>query len=87
VRLAEGDATGILAHLNAKVEAEEAEVAHVKDLLHFRLERLHFTFLCAGDDEVIDVDTDEQDRAPTALSVHRRLVSALLEAHVLERGV
>ena len=34
VCLTEGDAVGILAHLDAEVEAEEAEVTHVEDLLH-----------------------------------------------------
>jgi hypothetical protein len=46
-------------HLDAEAEAEEAEVAHVKDLHHLRLERLHFLFIHAGDDEVIDVNADE----------------------------
>jgi len=38
VSLAKGDATGILTHLDAEVEAEQAEVAHVESFLHLRLE-------------------------------------------------
>jgi hypothetical protein len=53
-------------HLDAKVEAEEAEVAHVEGLLHLSLERLHFSLFRAGDDQVVDIDADEQDRASTA---------------------
>jgi hypothetical protein len=68
------------------VEAEEAEVTHVEDL-HLCLERLHFMFLRVGDDEVVDVDANEQDKVPTAPLVHRCLMSALLEAHVLERSI
>ena len=56
MRLAEGDVTGVLAHFDAEVEVEEAEVAHV---LHLRLECLHSISFSAGDDEVIDVDADE----------------------------
>ena len=72
-----------LAHLNAEVEAQEPEIAHVESLLHGRLELLHLR-ISAGDDEVVDVDPNQQDRAPTAPPVHRRLVRALLEAHLLE---
>ena len=53
--LAEGDTIGILAHLDVDVEIEEAEVAHVEHLFHLHLERLHFSFLHAGDYEVVDV--------------------------------
>jgi hypothetical protein len=74
-------------HLNAEVEAEEAEVTHVEDPLHLCLECLHFSILRVGDDQVVDVDVDEQDRASTAPPVHCRLMSALLEAHVLEHGI
>jgi hypothetical protein len=70
--LAEGDAIGILMHLDAKVEAEEAEVTHVEDPLHLCLERPHFSILRVGDDQVVDVDADEQDRASTA----RRYIAA-----------
>jgi hypothetical protein len=41
VSLTEGDAAGILAHFDAEIETEEAEVTHVEHLLHLRLERLH----------------------------------------------
>jgi hypothetical protein len=59
VSLLKSDSGGVLMHLNAKVEAEEAEVAHVKGLLHLSLERLHFSLFYASDDQVIDVDADE----------------------------
>jgi hypothetical protein len=72
VSMTEGDATGILVHFDAEVEAEEAEVAHVELLLHLCLELHHLSFLSAGDDQVIDVDADERDSAPAALPVHRR---------------
>jgi len=52
VSLTEGDAVGNLAHLDAKVEAKKAEVAHIKLLLHLRLELLHLFLLGAGDDQV-----------------------------------
>ena len=42
VSLAEGDALGILMHLDAKVEAEEAEVAHLELILHGSLETFQF---------------------------------------------
>ena len=76
-----------LVHLNAEVEAQEPEIAHVESLLHGRLELLHLLRISAGDDEVVDVDPNQQDRAPTAPPVHRRLVRALLEAHLLERRI
>jgi len=41
---------------------------------------------CAGN-EIVDIDADEQDRAPTPLLVHCHLMSTLLEAHVFECGV
>jgi hypothetical protein len=66
VSLPKSDSGGVLMHLDAKVEAEEAEVAHVEGLLHLSLERLHFSLFHTGDDQVIDVDADEQDRASTA---------------------
>ena len=56
--LVEGDPSGILAHFNAEVEAEEAKVAHVERLLHLCLEHLHLLLFSASDDEVIDVDAD-----------------------------
>jgi hypothetical protein len=74
-------------HLDAEVEAEEAEVSHIEGLLHLSLERLHFSLFRAGDDQVLDVDADEKDRASTAPPVHCRLVSALLEAHLLDCGI
>jgi hypothetical protein len=40
-----------------------------------------------SNNQVVDVDVDEQDRASTAPPVHCRLMSALLEAHVLEHGI
>jgi hypothetical protein len=58
VGLAEGDPAGVLAHCDTEVEAEEAEVAHVKRLLHLRLEHLHLLLFSADDDEVVDVDAD-----------------------------
>ena len=56
MRLAKGDPASVLAHFDVEVEAEESEVAHVKCLLHLRLEHLHLLLFSAGDDEVIDVD-------------------------------
>jgi hypothetical protein len=87
VSLPKSDSGGVLMHLDAEVEAEEAEITHVEGLLHLSLERLHFSLFCAGDDQVVDVDASEQDRASTTPPVHCRLVSALLEAHLLECGV
>lgn len=71
MRLTEGDAAGVLAHFDAEVQAEEAKVAHVKRLLHLRLERLHLCFISAGDDEAVDVDADQQDIASTAPKIGR----------------
>ena len=59
VGLAEGDPGGVLAHFNAEVEAEEAKVIHVEHLLHLCLEHLHLLLFSIGDDEIIDVDTDQ----------------------------
>ena len=87
MRLAKRDAAGVLVHFDAEVEAQQPEVAHVEPLLHGRLELLHLPCIWAGDDEVVDVDPDQLDRAPAALPVHRRLVRALLEAHLLESCV
>jgi hypothetical protein len=67
VCLAEGDALSILAHLDAEVEAEEAEVAHVELLIHRGLEALHFSWIGAGDDEVVNVYADQQDSAPVMM--------------------
>ena len=58
VGLAEGDPSGILAHFDAELEVEEAEVAHVECLLHLRLEHLHLLLFSADDDKVVDVDVD-----------------------------
>ena len=58
VGLLEGDPAGILAHFNAEVEVEEAEVTHVKCLLHLCLEHLHLLLFSASDDEIVDVDAD-----------------------------
>jgi hypothetical protein len=57
--LAEGDPAGVLAHFDTKVEVEEAKAAHVKRLLHLRLECLHLLLFSAGDDEVINVDANQ----------------------------
>jgi len=43
--------------LDAEVEAQEPEIAHVESLLHGRLELLRIS---AGDDEVVDVDPNQQ---------------------------
>jgi hypothetical protein len=59
VSLPKSDSNGVLMHLDTEVEAEEAEGAHVKGLLHLSLERLHFLLFYASDDQVIDVDADE----------------------------
>ena len=59
VSLPQSDPGGILVHLDAEVEAECAEVANVEDLLHLSLERLHFIFPGAGDDQIVDVDADK----------------------------
>ena len=69
------------------VDAEVPQVTHVKHLLHLCLEGLHLLLFRAGDDQVVDVDADEQDKVSAALPVHRRLMRALLEAHLLECGV
>jgi hypothetical protein len=87
VSLPKSDSGGVLMHLDAEVEAKEAEVAHVEGLLHLSLKRIHFSLFHAGDDQAVDIDADEQDRASTATLVHCHLVSALLEAHLLECGV
>ena len=59
MRLVEGDLASVLAHFDTKVEAEEAEVAHVECLLHLRLEHLHLLFFSDDDDEVVDVDANQ----------------------------
>ena len=78
----EGDAGVVLAHLDTEVEIE-AKVTHLEGGLHLRLERLNLRF-CVGDDNVVDVDTHQQDGATAAPRVHRSLMHALLEAHLLE---
>ena len=50
VGLPQSDPGGIMVHLDAEVEAECAEVAHVEGLLHLSLERFHFILPSAGDD-------------------------------------
>ena len=77
------DPGGVLVHLDAKIEAEEAEITHVESLLHLCLERLQLSS-GAGDDQIVDVDADKQDSAPTAPPIHRCFMGALLEAHFLE---
>jgi hypothetical protein len=57
VGLAEGDPACFLAYFDTEVEAKEAEVVHVEHL-NLRLEHLHLLF-SVGDDEVVDVDTDQ----------------------------
>jgi hypothetical protein len=87
VTLTESDAAVVLMDLYAEVEAEKTEVAHLKVDLHLSTEGLHLRFFCAGDDEVIDIDTNLQNRVSLASLVHRRLKRALLEAHLLECAV
>jgi hypothetical protein len=87
VSLPKSDSGGVLMHLDAEVEAEEAEVSHVDGLLHLSLECLYFSLFRASDDQVIDIDADQQGRASTTLPVHCRLVSALLEAPLLQCGI
>jgi hypothetical protein len=87
VSLTESDAVVVLMDLDAEVETEKTEVAHLESGLHLRLESLRLCFFRAGDDEVVDVDAHQQNRVSSASSVHRRLVHVLLEAHFLERAV
>lgn len=47
-------------NLDAEVEAEEAQVTHLEDDLHLRLECLHLIFLSAGDHQIANVDANEQ---------------------------
>jgi hypothetical protein len=52
-----------------------------------KLSSFHLPPVGVGDDLVIDVDAGQEDRAPAAPTVHRCLVHALLEGHLLQRGV
>jgi hypothetical protein len=87
VSLTEGDAIIVLMDLDVKVETEETDVVHLESGLHLCLESLHLCFFHAGDDEVIDIDAHQQNRVSSVSPVHRCLVHALLEAHLLEPAI
>jgi hypothetical protein len=87
VSLTESDAAVVLMDLDAEVEAEKTEVAHLKGGIHLSLEDLHLCFFRAGDDEAVDIDTHQQNRVSPTSPANRRLVHALLEAHLLECAV
>jgi hypothetical protein len=87
VSLAESDAAVILMDLDADVETEKTDVTHLKSGLHLRHESLHLCLFCANDDDVVDIDAHQQNRVSPASLVHRHLVHALLEAHLLERVI
>jgi hypothetical protein len=74
-------------HLDLQVEGEKSQVTHLEDDLYLFLERCHIRILGAGDHQVVDVDTHQQDISSIALPIDGRLVRALPEAHPLERGV
>ena len=78
VGLTEGDAAGILVHLDAE--------SLMSNIFIYALNFSTFPSALVMI-EVVDVDTDEQDSMLVAPSVHRRLVRALLEAYLLERGI
>jgi len=78
VGLTEGDAAGILVHLDAE--------SLMSNIFIYALNFSTFPSALVMI-EVVDVDTDEQDSMFVAPSVHRRLVRALLEAYLLERGI
>jgi len=48
-----------LAHLDAQVVRQCAQVAHLESFLHVFLERLELRVVAAGDDEIIDVDVGQ----------------------------
>jgi hypothetical protein len=85
--LSKHDPRVTLVHLDPQVEGEKPLVAHLKGGLHLFLEHCHLRIFGAGDHQVIDVDTHQQDISSIAPLVDDRLVWALLEAHFLERGV
>jgi hypothetical protein len=76
-----------MVHLDPQVEGEKPHVTHLEGGLHLFLEHCHIRILGAGDHQVIDVDTHQQDVSSIAPPVDGRLVQALPEAHPLERGV
>jgi transposase InsO family protein len=67
VSLMESDVTVVQIDIDAKVEAEKIDVAHLKGGLHLSLEGLHLHFFRVGDYEVVDIDAHQQNRvSPTS---------------------
>jgi hypothetical protein len=63
------------------------QVTHLEGGLHLFFERHHLCILGAGDHQVVDVDTHQQDISSIAPPIDGRLVRALLEAHPPERRI
>jgi hypothetical protein len=85
--LSKRDAGVTLVHLDPQVEGEKPQVTHLEGSLHLFRERCHLRILGAGYHQVVDVDTHQKGISSIAPPIDGRLVRALSEAHLLERGV
>jgi hypothetical protein len=65
-----------LVNLDPQVEREKPQVTHLEGGLHLFLERCHLCILGAGDHQVVDIDTHQQDVSSIAPPVDDRLVWA-----------
>jgi hypothetical protein len=68
--LRQADAIAPLFHIDAKIETEQAQIAHFELGAHLPLEVVNLSAVVPGDDEAIDVDTRQQLGHALTTSVH-----------------
>jgi hypothetical protein len=87
VGLSKHDPGVALLHFDLQVEGERRQVTHLKCDLHLFLECCHLCILGAGDHQVVNIVTHQQDVSSITPLLDDRLMLALPKAHPLKREV
>lgn len=59
-----------LVHLQPEVVVQQPEVAHTEEPLHLPLETMHLVLLNSSDDQVIDIDTNDEQCITSPTCIH-----------------